>query len=262
MVSTTKSVIVFLGFGMMLSVRGDEDNLRMYNEFEQALLQQIKLIHADCQVGEIEKTTELRLTYQRRRNDGQELALDMKFLQAVVAAHDPGYDIYNPPPGPARVVPPFPFWPGDSLEQIEDPVIRENYKNYLEARSRHSYKYYRETSLYKTRKRLIWSLQTGLFHLKGVNPSRLPYSVMLLDETIADKEVKREILAGVMHKINGTQVNYKLSDKPLPPLPTPPVDAAHKFISLLSPDQCGKVIDEIKAMYTEEELKLLEAPHE
>ncbi|MCL1922208.1 MAG: hypothetical protein FWG50_14235 [Kiritimatiellaeota bacterium] len=277
-VSAKKILAVFLGFGMVLLAWGDEEEkaLRRFDEFEQAMLQQIGRIHADCDVSELYKIDKLRTSYStavartpfgsverkvadQAQQEGREIILYLKFLQAVIAAHDPGYDIYHPPSSPAKIIPPPPFWPRSDPESIEDPVIREKYKKYLAEADKHYMKHQRERMLDGMRKELIVSLKGEIKYIKQLNPSRLPHVIALLDEAIDDTGVKQAIMEDMA--------------KPPPepkPLPPPekikgPVHMVRDFAARIPfADDRKLFLDDITkgGEYTEEEIKLLYAPYE
>jgi hypothetical protein len=272
-ISFKVAFVVFAGLGVTCLAKEDEENQRMYDEFEQAMFQQIGRIHADCQAIEVEKAEKLRRSYpsavaetpfgsnmrqfsKQMRKEGRYFALDIKFLQAIFAAHDPDYDFHNQP-HPVRPFPPIPSFGGIiDPEEIEDVVVREKYKKEIEEYKRQYIKYMRERSLDSMRKHLIFFLQNELKFIKSMKPSRLPYVVTLLDETIEDKGVKRAIFAGTLYLKDERGIDYLVCDNP----PTPPVDGVRRFLTGLPPDLRQKIIGEVKTMYTEEELKILDTP--
>jgi len=277
-VSAKKTLTVFLGFGMIFLARGDDEEnaRRMFDEFEQAMLQQIGRIHANCDVSELYKIDKLRKSYSTAvartpfesierevanqiQKEGREIALYLKFLQAVIAAHDPDYDIHHPPPSPARVVPPPPFLPRSDPDTIADPAIREKYKKYLEEDNQHYNKHQRERMLDEMQKKLIVFLKGDIKYIKQLNPSKLPDVMALLDEAIADKEIKQAILED-------------LTKPPTEPKPLHPPERGKSPVQMVreaasripSADARKWFLDDITkgGEYTEEELKILEAPYE
>ncbi|MCL1920805.1 MAG: hypothetical protein FWG50_06965 [Kiritimatiellaeota bacterium] len=65
MISMKKGLAIALALGMVPLARGDEEEKarRRFDEFEQAMLQQIGRIHADCDVSELYKIDKLRTSY-------------------------------------------------------------------------------------------------------------------------------------------------------------------------------------------------------
>ena len=271
MTSQKLPLVIFLEVGASLLAGGEENFQRMFDEFEQAMQQQIGRIHADCDADELYKVQELRISFpsasaetpfgspmrqvsSQMQDDGRNFVLDAKLLKAVVAAHDPDYDVHNPPSMFTKVVPPpeTGFWTSVNPDEIEDAAIREKYRADVAENNRRVRKHHREKELESLRRHLINSLQGNIGHLKQMNPSKLPYIITMLDEAIEDKEVRRAIFANAML----SKVDLGKCDKP----PTPSIEAARKFLPCLLPDTHQKIIDEIKAWYPEEERKLFDTP--
>jgi len=179
------------------------------------------------------------------------LVLQFEVLNVFYNAMDKDYDTHNPP---------FMFIDREgyngSPDDFDSPEKWEAYKEQTEKRRAENklriQKDNRERSLRDYYIRLLWTIQTT------IPLSRLPHVFTLLDKKIEDQALKRTIFVGVIHSNTGRSVSLLTCDNP----PPPPIDGTRKFLFGLPPNLRQKIIDEVKTMYTEEELKILDAPYE
>ncbi len=220
-----RTFIVISGVCMSFIVRGDEEGQRLFEGFEQAMLQQIEHIHANCKENDVLEAERIRGRYftmvatttnasmarrisTQMHKEGRMLALNLKLLQAVINARDPAYDIRHPPHMPLKVSPPpvngIPSFPGVDPESITDSVARERYIRDIEENRQRVLKHEREKTIDRMRNDLILVLKRDFNTMKSLNPVKLPYAVSLLDSAIDDKEVKQAIMGGGIEQESST----------------------------------------------------------